>query len=59
MPKLELTADEINVIGMALDTEIKSAKRSQNTSKSPQIKEVYIVQERSLEQLKAKITSAK
>lgn len=59
MPKIDLTPDEITQIATCVETELKSAKRAQNTSKTPQLKEVWLMHERALEQLKAKITSAK
>ena len=59
MPKIEITQDEQTLLDQALETEIKSAKRAQNSGKNPQIKEVYAIQERTLQTLKAKIGNAK
>ena len=59
MPKLELTQDEITMILNAIDTETKSAKRAQNTGKTPQIREVWQTHQRTLESLSHKIAAAK
>lgn len=59
MPKLDLTQDEITMLMNAMNTEIKSAKRSQNSGKTPQIKQIYYQHERTLAALCDKIASAK
>lgn len=59
MPKLEITKEEQQTIALAIETEIKSAKRAQNNSKTPQIKEVHQALETNLTALRAKILEAK
>lgn len=59
MPKVDLTPDEITMLAQCIETEAKSAKRAQTTSKTPQLKEVWLTHERALEALKVKVTSSK
>lgn len=59
MPKIELTHEEITEVLNALDSAEKSAKRAQNTGKSPQIKEVYRIHEAGIKALSAKFATAK
>lgn len=59
MPKLDITADEQNQLLACIDTELKSAKRAQNTGKTPHIREVYATHERTLIKLHTKIADAK
>lgn len=59
MPKIELTTDEVTMTLNAIDTEIKSAKRAQNTSKTPQLREVWATHQRVLESLSHKYANAK
>lgn len=59
MPKIELTTDEATMVLNAIDSEIKSAKRAQNTGKTPQIREVWATHQRVLESLSHKFANAK
>lgn len=59
MAKLELNENDTPLIVQALDQSIASAKRSQTSGKSPQIKQVYQQHESALQTLKAKILAAK
>lgn len=57
--KIEITEDERAMLTVAVDQSIASAKRSQTSGKSPQIKQVYQVHEAALQALKGKIVSAR
>lgn len=59
MPKLEITEIEKHQLLEALNTEIKSCNRAQNSGKSPKIKEVYALQQRELQSLYHKVDGAK
>jgi hypothetical protein len=59
MPKVDLDTNDITIIHDALDQAAKSAKRAQNTGKSPQIREVYAAHERAIHQVSAKLSTSK
>lgn len=59
MPKLELTPEELEVVKQGLAQAEASAKRAQNTSKQPQIKQVYEQHEAFIKGLQAKIATAR
>lgn len=57
--KLEITENEQPLLVSAIDQSIASAKRSQTSGKTPQIKQVYQQHESVLQALKAKVLAAK
>lgn len=59
MPKIDFTPEEMTQIAAALETEIKSAKRAQNTSRTPQLKAVWEQHEATLAALRGKVMSAR
>lgn len=59
MPKIDLTEGEVTELLNALDMAGKSARRAQNTGRSPQIKEVWATHERSIQNLANKLMNAK
>jgi len=58
LPKIDLTNAEVTELLNAVDLAAKSAKRAQNTGKTPQIKEVYRIHEQGLLNLEAKLKRA-
>lgn len=59
MPILNITKDEQTQLMECINTELKSAKRAQNTGKTPHIREVYAQHERTLNALMGKVADAK
>lgn len=59
MPKIDLNAQEQTMLMECINTEIKSAKRAQNTGKTPHIREVYAQHERTLNALLSKVADAR
>lgn len=59
MPNIAITTDEQKMLEAALDKEIASMKRQQNTSKTPAFAQVAKEHEATLSELKAKITKSK
>lgn len=58
MPKLDFTAPELATLASGIETLIKSAQRSQNSGRTPQIKEVYKQEELVLKALASKLLAA-
>lgn len=52
---LTLTKDELTIVADAIKQQIVSAQRSQKTSKTPQIAEVYKAHEAVLKDIEVKI----
>lgn len=58
MPQMQLTQEELSLLAEAVKFQVSSAIRSQRTSKSPQITEVYKLHEATLKELEGKILKA-
>lgn len=59
MPNVAITADEQTLLVNALDKEIASMKRQQNTAKAPAFAQVAREHEATLQELKAKLIKQK
>lgn len=57
MPKVDLTDGELTEISNALDLYARSAKRAQNTGRTPQIKAVWAAHEKYLTDLMHKLAA--
>lgn len=57
--KLDINKAEQDIIVMALDKALASARRQQNSGHSPQIKEVYAAEERNILAVQMKVGDLK
>lgn len=59
MPKIDLTDNEVTLLLEGVDMLVKSARRAQNTGRSPQIKQVWQEHERQYIAMDTKLRAAK